>query len=67
MTIQQEIKYIKNRIAELQEELKLLEECEEDEQHEACTYEHRPVNPATSRRQTFTPVQLRRPGTLTEM
>lgn len=35
MTIQQEIEYLMHQIAELQEELKTLEQCEEDEQNEA--------------------------------
>lgn len=34
MTIQQEIECLKHQIAELQEELKMLEQCDEDEQHE---------------------------------
>ena len=35
MPIQQEIEYLRHLIAELQEELKMLEQCEEDEPHEA--------------------------------
>ncbi len=35
MTIQQEIESIKQQIAKLSEELKMLEQCEEAEQNEA--------------------------------